>query len=58
MHIAKIDFSKAGQGYMLRHLQQFLEDDDVSEILINKPKEVYIEKFGEIIVVRFFRTGI
>jgi type IV secretion system protein VirB11 len=42
-----IDFNEAGQGVMLRPLQKYFEDPHVSEILINKPCEAYIEKYGE-----------
>ena len=46
-----LDFSQAGQGYMLRPIQKYLEDDKVSEILINKPQEIYVEKFGEMTAI-------
>lgn len=43
----KLDFNEAGQGVMLRPLREYLEDPHVSEILINKPHEIYVEKYGE-----------
>ena len=33
---------------LLQPLQPWLNDKDVSEILINKPKEIYVEKAGEL----------
>jgi type IV secretion system protein VirB11 len=42
-----IDFTKAGQGAVLKPLREHLTDPLVSEILINQPGQVYIEKHGE-----------
>jgi type IV secretion system protein VirB11 len=43
-----LDFSKAGQGLALVPLKPWLTDPLVSEILINRPQEVFIEKNGAI----------
>ncbi|HAT8156457.1 TPA: hypothetical protein JA357_02445 [Legionella pneumophila] len=40
-------FSPGATG-LLSPLQDFLEDEHVSEILINKPKEVFIERHGQL----------
>jgi type IV secretion system protein VirB11 len=48
----KLDFNEAGQGVMLKPIRKYLEDENVSEILINKPCEVYIEKYGEMFVIK------
>ena len=44
-----IDFDKAGQGISLSPLKEWLTDPLVSEILINRPKEVFIEKNGQML---------
>lgn len=41
------DFS-AGSGGFLAPLQQWLSDKQVSEILINKPEEIFVEKQGQL----------
>ena len=35
----------------LAPVRQFLEDDDVSEILINGPNQIYIERNGDMMMV-------
>jgi len=47
LDVKKLNFNEAGQGVMLRPLQKYLENKDVEEILINRPNQVYVEKFGE-----------
>lgn len=39
-----LDFGRAGQGSMLAPMCAWLEDKSVSEILINKPYELYVER--------------
>ena len=41
--------SNPGVAGMLAPLQDFLDDDRVSEILINKPQEVFVEREGRMI---------
>ncbi|HCD9574469.1 TPA: P-type DNA transfer ATPase VirB11 [Legionella pneumophila] len=47
MDAIKACFSPGATG-LLSPLQDFLEDEHVSEILINKPKEVFIERHGQL----------
>ena len=44
-----LDFDSAGQGSMLKPLKAFLEDNTVSELLINKPYELYVERGSQMI---------
>ena len=48
MEAVKACFSPGATG-LLSPLQDFLDDDQVSEILINKPQEVFIEQNGNLI---------
>ncbi|TIE23339.1 P-type DNA transfer ATPase VirB11, partial [Legionella pneumophila] len=48
MEAIKACFSPGATG-LLSPLQDFLEDEHVSEILINKPQEVFIERHGQLI---------
>ncbi|HAT1993781.1 P-type DNA transfer ATPase VirB11 [Fluoribacter dumoffii] len=48
MESIKACFSPGATG-LLSPLQDFLEDEHVSEILINKPHEVFIERNGQLI---------
>lgn len=45
--MTSIDFSLAGVGLSLAPLKKFLSDPEVSEILINEPELVFVEKNGE-----------
>lgn len=47
MDTIKACFSPGATG-LLSPLQDFLEDEHVSEILINKPQEVFIERHGQL----------
>ncbi len=47
MHAEKIFFSPRSAG-LLAPLQPFLEDGEVSEILLNRPGEVFVEKQGQL----------
>ncbi|HDV4553849.1 TPA: P-type DNA transfer ATPase VirB11 [Legionella pneumophila] len=48
MEALKACFSPGATG-LLSPLQDFLEDEHVSEILINRPQEVFIERSGQLI---------
>ncbi|HAT2009122.1 P-type DNA transfer ATPase VirB11 [Legionella pneumophila serogroup 1] len=48
MEAIKACFSPGATG-LLSPLQDFLDDEHVSEILINKPQEVFIERNGQLI---------
>ena len=45
--IAEINVYRETEKALFKPLESFMTDPMVSEILINKPKEVYIEKHGE-----------
>lgn len=34
--------------FLLNPIRSFIEDPDVSEILINKPQEIWVEKYGDL----------
>ncbi|MDF1931647.1 hypothetical protein PGH45_18500 [Legionella pneumophila] len=48
MDAIKACFSPGATG-LLSPLLDFLEDEHISEILINKPQEVFIERHGQLI---------
>src|SRR3990167_8072258 len=48
MSVVKASFAPGVAG-LLAPLQDFLDDNSISEILINRPKEVFIEKNGQMI---------
>ncbi len=50
MSVVKASFAPGVAG-LLAPLQDFLDDASISEILINRPKEVFIEKDGQMSVV-------
>ena len=40
---------EASLGYFLHPIREFLDDETVSEIMVNGPDDVYIERRGRLI---------